>query len=1114
MPPQAAARPRPVPRPCRPLLAAPLLWGGLAAAITLALAFLLWSQLRAEQAHRLLSRAATHLELARTAVEHGIQVRAGMLQSVAMRMASVPPADAATWFRADADLLVAHVPGMSAMGWVDQDLMLRAAVVRPALELPIGKSAALDPARREAFARAARTGRVVMSAPTRLQLGDRGVLLVAQVPRDDGAGGYLISGVEFGPLLDEVLRQAAPGYLLRVTVAGEVVAERGDWRATAAATLAVGSLELLGQSWQLSIGLPGDALAGWRNRLPEAVLAVVLLAGVLILLGAALAASSRRHARSALEARRYSEAILESIRDGFIGVDRQSRITYMNRAAGVLMRCDPAAAIGRPAVDLFPEVRGSMFSRATLEVMERGEARTLEAYYPPLAAWIEARLYPGSDGAFGYFRDVSERRRRQQVEAIERESLRLMSAGAPLSAVLDGIVQGVEALEPGAAALLTLAADEAEAAPMRAHAAAGFPVPFLALIAASAAGPTGGSVEDGARRCGELAVTDIAGDMRWPAWRALALEHGMRACWAVPVELPGGRVAGTLTLYFRSVRAASAEALALLGRIALLAGLALDRDRSQRALRASEERFRLAARAAADALWDLDLITGRLWWGCGFERLFGVSTDGTLGYEDWAGRLHPEDRDPVEGELRRVLEQGGSTLAQQYRFRRADGSYAIVQDRSHVLRDAEGRAVRMVGGLTDLSERIALEERLAHAQRLDALGQLTGGVAHDFNNLLTVIQGNADLLAERVAGDAVAAELTAMVAGAARSGAELTRRLLAIARRQSLDPAPLDVNLLLARLPVLLSRTLGKHIEITLDLAEGLDAAMVDEAQLETALINLCLNARDAMPHGGRLRLATRARQIAPGGEASASGLPPGAYVAVSVEDTGHGIAAEHLPRLFEPFFTTRERSRGTGLGLAMVYGFARQSGGGVEVASEVGQGTRVTLHLPCAGVPARPRVETAEQAPRGCGETVLVVEDEAMVREVTRKVLESLGYRVRLAADAAAALNALVAHADIDLVLSDVQMPGGMNGFELARAIRSRHEALPIVLLSGYAHDARVSTGAPPPDVRVLAKPYPVVELAQQLRAAIGRAVRLTGPAPTGGAAAAAKPAAPERKT
>jgi nitrogen-specific signal transduction histidine kinase/ActR/RegA family two-component response regulator len=393
-----------------------------------------------------------------------------------------------------------------------------------------------------------------------------------------------------------------------------------------------------------------------------------------------------------------------------------------------------------------------------------------------------------------------------------------------------------------------------------------------------------------------------------------------------------------------------------------------------------------------------------------------------------------------------------------------------------VLRDPAGVATRMIGGMSDVTAQRHLEDQLRQAQRLEAIGQLTGGVAHDFNNLLTVIIGNAELLALELAADPERRGLAESTLAAARRGAELTNRLLAFARRTPLEPRVIEVHRLIDGMDGLLRPTLGEHIEIEITRDPDPWTALVDPAQLEGALLNLAINARDAMPGGGRLTIATRNLDRVPG--ALAGELAPGRYVAICVTDTGIGMAPEILQHAFEPFFTTKPQGKGTGLGLAQLYGFARQSGGCVRLDSEEGCGTSVTLYLPATAAEAQTaRSVPAEGLPRRRGR-ILLVDDDDDVRRVATAMVAELGYEVVTAVAGEEALG-LLAEGGFELMVTDIAMPG-MNGVELGHRARRLVPDLPILFASGYAD---VQTfGVELSDELVLRKPFRISEVAARL--------------------------------
>ncbi|MBV8398249.1 MAG: response regulator [Acetobacteraceae bacterium] len=389
-----------------------------------------------------------------------------------------------------------------------------------------------------------------------------------------------------------------------------------------------------------------------------------------------------------------------------------------------------------------------------------------------------------------------------------------------------------------------------------------------------------------------------------------------------------------------------------------------------------------------------------------------------------------------------------------------------------------------------VQERLKVEERLRQSQKMEAVGQLTGGLAHDFNNLLAGISGSLELLQTRLAqGRINDLERYIIVAqGASRRAAALTHRLLAFARRQTLDPKPTDVNRLVTGLEELFRRTMGPHVKVEVVAAGGLWATLVDPNQLESALLNLCINARDAMPNGGRLTIETGNRWLDERG-ARDRDLPAGQYVSLCVGDTGTGMPPDVAARAFDPFFTTKPLGQGTGLGLSMVYGFVRQSGGQAQIYSEPGLGTMVCLYLPrhigeADNIESLPDISEAPRAEEG--ETVLVIDDEPAVRMLVTEVLQDLGYAAIEAEDGPSALRVLQSGRRIDLMISDVGLPGGMNGRQLADTALTFRRTLKVLFITGYAENAVVGEGHLEPGVHVLTKPFAMEILASRIKSII----------------------------
>jgi len=398
------------------------------------------------------------------------------------------------------------------------------------------------------------------------------------------------------------------------------------------------------------------------------------------------------------------------------------------------------------------------------------------------------------------------------------------------------------------------------------------------------------------------------------------------------------------------------------------------------------------------------------------------------------------------------------------------------------IKDDDGVITHYIGIQEDITEKKRIEAELAQAQRMEVVGQLTGGIAHDFNNLLTVVLGNLELLSIHVRGDERFRKLAEAALRAAQRGSELTHRLLAFSRKQPLRPSVLEVDPLVAETVQLLQRTLGESIEIETVLEEGVSPIYADSGQVQNALLNLALNARDAMPGGGKLTIEVKGVDLDERYAIREPRTRPGDFVLLEVGDTGCGMSQEVAQRAVEPFFTTKGMATHSGLGLSMVYGFAKQSGGHVEIETEEGAGTRVQLVLPRAEVP---RKEVAGEMARdripGGNETILVVEDESSVRKLTTTLLSGLGYKVLGARDGPSALATLEEAPRVDLLFSDVVMPGGLSGYDLARLARHRHPELKVILTSGYSADQLGEQ--PDAEFIFITKPYRRQELARKVR-------------------------------
>jgi signal transduction histidine kinase len=449
-------------------------------------------------------------------------------------------------------------------------------------------------------------------------------------------------------------------------------------------------------------------------------------------------------------------------------------------------------------------------------------------------------------------------------------------------------------------------------------------------------------------------------------------------------------------------------------------------------------------------------------------------------------RIHPEDADRVAAALGNALWSGVYTC--EFRWRCADDTYRMFLDQGVLAPTEEGRPQEIFGTLLDITERRLLEQQLGQAQKMEAVGQLTGGIAHDFNNLLTVILGNIDFLGRHVSGNERAQRQLAAVRHAAERGRSLTGQLLAFSRRQHLTPVPLDVNKLVRGFEPLIRRAVGESVTLEVGVAEETAVCEVDPSQLETALLNLAMNARDAMPTGGTLAVDVRVAAADPALAAEHPEAPRGPWLVIAVQDNGTGMPQDVVARAFEPFFTTKEPGKGSGLGLSQVYGFVRQSGGFVTLRSAPGRGTELAIYLPPSHKPVASQVVQDEQQRSEGGQsgTILLVEDDAPVLALTTEMLIDLGFRVITASDAHGALEIVRRGEPIDLIFTDIVMPGGKTGVQLVKEARQLRPSLKVLLTSGYTGEALFRHQPDEVDVPIIPKPFRQTDLCEGIRKAL----------------------------
>ncbi|HEY3488826.1 MAG TPA: PAS domain-containing protein [Candidatus Deferrimicrobiaceae bacterium] len=515
-----------------------------------------------------------------------------------------------------------------------------------------------------------------------------------------------------------------------------------------------------------------------------------------------------------------------------------------------------------------------------------------------------------------------------------------------------------------------------------------------------------------------------------------------------------------------------------------------DRLRSDEALRESEERYALAVRGSNDGIWDWNVRTGEMHFSERCLEMMGYAErEVEYNVDAWSSRIHPDDFDRVTAALADLTGGRNRHIDTEYRLLHKDGSYRWVQGRGTCLFDEAGQPVRIAGSLTDLTARKRLEDQLLQAQKMEAVGRLAGGVAHDFNNLLTAILGYCELLLGRLDPRNPNRHDIEEINKAGERAASLTGQLLAFSRRQMLQPRVVNLNDVVRDMDKMLQRLIGEDIELETRTQAGIPNILIDPGQLEQVLVNLAVNARDAMPDGGRLIVETSAVGVEDHAGLLESGIGmPLPAVLLSVSDTGIGMDDETREHIFEPFFTTKEKGKGTGLGLSTTYGIVQQSGGHVLVESSPGNGATFRIYLPSVtGDVGVGKIEKPAEAMPVRGELLLVVEDEEAVRRLVRESLEQAGYRVLVAADGVEGVELAKQHlGEIRLVLSDIVMPR-LGGCEMADRIEEMCPGVGIVLMSGYTEESVAQQGAMGKGRGYLQKPFRPAALVRKIREAMG---------------------------
>ncbi len=683
----------------------------------------------------------------------------------------------------------------------------------------------------------------------------------------------------------------------------------------------------------------------------------------------------------------------------------------------------------------------------------------------------EARYLPLGDGeVLGLVRDITDRKRAEAMLAWQARVLELVATGQPIADVLDATVRGIEGLTgDGLCSILLL-----EGTRMHVAAAPSLPADYNAAIEGVEIGPKAGSCGTAAYTGRTVIVRDIATDPLWEDYRSAALPHGLRACWSVPIRAASGEILGTFAVYYREPRAPEPQELALVERAAALAGIALERERR-------EDLLASINRNVNEGLYRSTPVGGLVYANAAFARMFGYESPEAMLRVPSAMRF----QDPARREeLERVIAERGCFANEEVRFVRKDGTPFWALLSSTGVRGHNGTVQYYDGAVADITERKRLEEQLRQAQKMEAVGKLAGGVAHDFNNLLTAITGYAEALRETLPPGGQQHEDAEEITRAAERAASLTRQLLAYSRQQILAPQVLDLPRVVDQMGGMLRRLIGEDVRLVIHHAGAECFVRVDRGQLEQVLLNLVLNARDAMPGGGTLTISTATVRLDENFARTFLEIQPGPHVCLTVADTGAGMAADVQRRAFDPFFTTKEQGKGTGLGLSTVYGIVRQSEGGIHLESTPGLGTTVRVYLP--EVRERPADNPGSGAPPAmppASGTVLVVEDEEMVRDLVCRTLRRAGYTVLVAEHGEAALRVVGEWAgEIDLMITDVIMPR-MGGRKLADLLAGMRPGLRVLFVSGYTNEAILDTGGFGHGTDYLQKPFSPSALLDRVR-------------------------------
>jgi PAS domain S-box-containing protein len=783
--------------------------------------------------------------------------------------------------------------------------------------------------------------------------------------------------------------------------------------------------------------------------------------------------SERVAAQAALSAREADLAQFKSTLDQtvdcvFIMRSDDLRFIYANEGARRQVGYSDGELTHMTPLDIKPLVTLEDFRQLTRPLLDGTQQsirfetvhRHKDGHDIPVEVVLQLVKTAGGPRFVGITRDITKRKREEFRAAAEREVLELTARGAPLADVLTRLARSYEQMFPGMLCSVLLL--DAQRKHLRHGAAPSLPGAYVRAVDGMQIGPTAAAFGLATYACRSVLVTDVSSDPLWKDLRELAFTHGLRACWSVPLLSSHDGSLGTLTIYYREPRAASAEEIAALERGAHFVSLAIERHELLDSLQESQRRLEtlvgnlpgMAYRCQNDANWTMTYVSD----GC--ESITGyrreeLENNHAVAFGDL---VHPDDRDWLWDKCQASL-AARTPCQNEYRIKDKDGRQHWISERASGLYDADGRLLFIDGFVQDVTasrqarlERELLDQKMREAQKIESLGTLAGGIAHEFNNLLTVILGHAELALQDVPANSGALESLRMIRSAGQQARHVTQQILAFSRHQPSERRVVPLGPILEESISLLRTTLASSLEFDCRFSADTPRVLADPMQVQQVVLNLCINAAQAMTgRGGSVKVHSSAVELPGATPGPTVDLPPGNYARITVSDSGVGMNAATMNRIFEPFFTTKPVGEGTGLGLSVVHGILQTHGGAITVQSEPGCGATFEVYLPAArGLAAAAERKADAATHTGHERHVLFVDDQAWLLPLAKRLLEGHGCRVSGFSDPRAALEMLRASpSEVDIVVTDQKMPG-MSGVGMADAVRRIRADLPVILMSG----------------------------------------------------------------